>query len=91
MCKTGTEHSPSSFSFSFFFFLTVPLMAYGSSQARGRIGAEAEAYATAKAIPDLSHVFELCCSFGSVRSLSHGASQRLNPHPHGHYAGFLID
>lgn len=34
-------------------------MVYGSSQARGRIGAEAEAYATAKAIPDLSHVFEL--------------------------------
>ena len=35
----------------FFFFMALPA-AYGSSQARGRIGAAAGAYATAPAMPD---------------------------------------
>ena len=33
--------------------------AYGSSQARGRIGVAAEAYATATATPDTSHICKL--------------------------------
>ena len=37
-------------------------MAYGSSQARGQIGAVALAYATATAAPDPSHICELHCS-----------------------------
>ena len=34
--------------------------AYGNSQARGQIGAAAEAYASAMATPDLSHIYNLC-------------------------------
>ena len=36
--------------------------AYGSSPARGGIGAAAEAYATATAMPDLSYICNICCS-----------------------------
>ena len=34
-------------------------MAYGSSWVRGQFGAAAEAYATAMATPDLSHIWDL--------------------------------
>ena len=56
------------FFFSFCLFRAAPT-AYGSSQARGRIGATAAA--TATATPDQSHVF----------TLHHGSQQRrfLNP------------
>ena len=37
-------------------------MAYGSSQARGRVGDAAEAYTIATAMPDPSHFCELCFS-----------------------------
>ena len=53
-------------SFLFFLFLFLFLAtpaAYVSSQARGRIGIEAEVYSTAMATPDPSHICELCCSF----------------------------
>jgi len=43
--------------FFFFFFLRAEPVAYGSSQARGPIGATA--YATATATQDLSHVCNL--------------------------------
>ena len=45
----------------FFLFMATPV-AYGSSQARGRIGATAEAYTTATATPDLSIICDLHCS-----------------------------
>ena len=50
------------FCFSFFaclLFSAAP-EAYGGPQARGRKGAAAVAYATATAMPDLSHIFNLC-------------------------------
>ena len=40
--------------------------AYGSSQARGQIGAAAEAYTTAMATPDQSHIYDLCCGMETV-------------------------
>ena len=46
------------FFFSFFLFMATP-EAYGSSQARGQIGAAAVAYATATAILDPSHICDL--------------------------------
>ena len=49
------------FCWVFCLFWTVPA-AYAGSQARGQIGAEALAYATATATPDPSHVFKLHCS-----------------------------
>ena len=50
------------FSSSFIFFLvllTAVPVAYGSSQAKGRIGAAAAAYATATATQDLSGIYDL--------------------------------
>ena len=44
-----------------FLFLSTP-EAYGRSQAMGRIGAAAEAHATAMATPDLSRIWDLPCS-----------------------------
>ena len=46
-------------------------MAYGGSQARGQIGAVAEAYATATATQDLSHVFDLHHSSRQCQTLTH--------------------
>ena len=46
----------------FFFFFRAALAAYGSSQARGQIGAAGAAYVTAIAMPDLSHICDLHCS-----------------------------
>ena len=48
--------------------------AYGRSQARRPIGARAEA--NAAATPGLS---KLCCSFGNVGSLTHGARSGIEP------------
>ena len=45
----------------FFLFRAVPV-AYGGSQPRGRIGAAAVAYATATAMPDPRHIWNLCFS-----------------------------
>ena len=45
-------------------------VAYGSSQARGRIRAAAEAYATATANQDLSIICDLCCSLWQHRILN---------------------
>ena len=47
--------------FFFFLFMDVPA-AYGNLQARGRIRAAAEAYATVMATSDLSRICDLCCS-----------------------------
>ena len=46
-------------------------MAYGISQARNQIGAVAEAYTTATAMPDPSHICNLCCSLKQHQSLTH--------------------
>ena len=48
------------FFFSFLFKATTA--AYGSAWSRGQIGAAAEAYATAMATADPSHIRDLCCS-----------------------------
>ena len=44
----------------FFLFFKAASVAYGSSWARGRIRAAAEACITATAILDLSHICDLC-------------------------------
>ena len=44
-----------------FIFMAAPA-AYGSTQARGQIGAAAGAYTTATATLDLSHICDLCPS-----------------------------
>ena len=46
-------------SFFFLVLLTAVPVAYGSSQAKGRIGAAAAAYATATATQDLSGIYDL--------------------------------
>ena len=61
------------FIYLFFSFMTVPV-ASGSSWTRGRIGAAAEAYPTATAIPELSHICNLYCrttACGDAGSLTH--------------------
>ena len=60
-CTTNPTPHGNSLNFFFFFFLATPV-AYGSSRARGCIRASAEAYATATATPDSSHIFDLCHS-----------------------------
>ena len=52
----------------FFFFRAVPV-AYGSSQARGRIGAPVAAYTTATTIQGTSVTYAAAC--GNAGSLSH--------------------
>ena len=49
----------SSFFFFFFFFFRATPVAFGSSHARGPIGAAAASYTTATAKQDLSHICEL--------------------------------
>ena len=46
------------------------MVAYGSSQARGRIAAAAEAYTTAIAMPGPSHICDLCHSFQQCQILN---------------------
>ena len=60
----------------FFLFRAVPV-AYGSSQARSRIRAAAEAYTTATALRALSHICDLCC--GNAGSLPHCAGPQTEP------------
>jgi len=56
--------------FVFLVIFTDTCEAYGSSQARGLIGAAGVAYATARAIPDPSHAnYVTACS--KARSLTH--------------------
>ena len=43
----------------FFFLFTATPMTHGISQASGRIGAVADAYTIATAMPDPSHIFTL--------------------------------
>ena len=57
-------------------------VAYGSSWARDQLGAAAEAYATAMATPDLSHILTYATACGNAGSLTHGAKPGLNPHSH---------
>ena len=59
--------------YSFFFLFMAVSAAYGSSQARGQIGAELLAYATAPATLDPSCVCDLHCSCGNTGSLTHQA------------------
>ena len=59
---------------NFFFLSMATPVEYGSSWARGKIGATAEAYVTAMTTPDPSHVpatFTIACS--SAKSLTHWA------------------
>ena len=55
----------------FFFFpvFTDETAAYESSQARGQIGAAAEAYTTATAKPAPGHICDLCRSFWQCQIL----------------------
>ena len=54
-------------------------MAYGGSQARGRIGAAMAAYTPATAMPDLSHVYDLPTAHGNIRSLTHRVRPGIEP------------
>ena len=46
-------------------------MIYGGSQARGQIGVEASAYATATAMPDPSHICDYTTAQGNAGFLTH--------------------
>ena len=64
----------------FFFFLMHLLMgAYGSSRARGQIGATALAYATATAMPLPSHSCDLRFSLWQCRILNPLSEARIKP------------
>ena len=54
----------------FFFHFRVTPVAYRSSQAKGQIGAAAEAYTTATEVQDPSHICDLCQSFQQCQILS---------------------
>ena len=56
--------------------------AYGSSQARGLIGAAAAGLATATAMPDLGHVCDLCQSSRQCQIL-YLLSKAIDRHPSG--------
>ena len=56
--------------FFFFCFFRAPPVAYGSSQARGRVGAAAASLCTAIAMPDLSYVFDLHHSSQLLQTLN---------------------
>ena len=64
MCMTGSLCCTAAIGttllfFYFFFFFRAAGEAYGSSQARVKLGLELLAYTTATATPDLSHIFDL--------------------------------
>ena len=66
------------FFFFFFCLFRAAPIAYGSSQARGKIGAIAVALPTATAMPDSSHICDLYHSLGQhqiLNSLSKGRDQ----------------
>ena len=54
--------------FIWFFMDTPP--AHGISQARGQIRAAAAIYTTGTAIPDPSHIFNLCCGLQPRQTLN---------------------
>ena len=63
---------------------------YGSYQARGQIRAAAEAYTTATAMQDLSHICDLHHSLRQHWILNPlSEAKGLNLHPHGHSVRFL--
>ena len=66
-------------------------VAHGSFQARGQNKAVPEAYATAMATPDLSHICDPHHSLSQQCQILNSLNQArgLNPHPHGHYAGLV--
>ena len=67
-------------------------VSYGSSQARGQIRAVAEAYTTAMATLDLSHICNLCFSLWQhqiLNPLSEARDQIGILHPHRCYVRFL--
>ena len=67
--------------FLFLFFFSGPPAAYGSSQARDQIGASAEAYTTATATRDLSHISIYAAAYSSTRSLTHWVRPGFEPTP----------
>ena len=64
---------------SFFLFRVTPA-AYGSSQARGQIRAVAEAYTTAMATWDPSHIVDLCLSLQKCQILNPLSQARNQTH-----------
>ena len=62
------------------FLFTATPAAYGSSQPRGPIRATPAAYTTATAMPDLSHVCNLCCSFWQRQILNPLSKARDQTH-----------
>ena len=56
--------------FLYFFFVMITPAVYGSSQARGRIGAAPAANPPATATPDLNHVCNIHCSLGQCQILN---------------------
>ena len=54
----------------FYLLFRAPPTAYGSFQARGQIGAAAEAYVTATATPDPSHICDLHRDLQQLQTLN---------------------
>ena len=64
--------------YNFFFLFWATSAAYAGSQARGQIGTAAaglQAYTTATARPDLSHVCNVQAACGNARSLHNALSE----------------
>ena len=74
----------------FFFFSTATPAAYGSSQARGQIGAATGDYATATATQDLSRICDLrrILQQRQILELTE-RGQGSNLHPRQYHVGFL--
>ena len=68
------------FFFFFFFFFRAAPVGYGSSGARGHIGATAEDCTIPTATLDPSHIWDLCSSLWQCQTLSQG----WNLHPQSH-------
>ena len=81
-------HSQLFRTFFFFLFRTAPAI-YGNSQAKGRIGAAAEAYTTGMATPDPRHLWPMLQLLAKPDAYPTEGGQGSNPHPHGHNVGFL--
>ena len=69
-CLSGVSSTAFFFFFLFFLFRATPV-AYGSSQARGRIEPQLLAYTTATTMPDPSCICDLHCCCGNDGSLIH--------------------
>ena len=63
--------------------------AYGSSPTRDGIGAAAEAYTIATAMPDSSSSVTYAAAMATPNPLPAERSQEWNLHAHRHYVGFL--